>query len=235
MRGQASVRWLPPSTSASCSPSRASGSSCASARRPAYAEMRDSPVVLVGAINTDWATQLTAESDFVFDETRSRAQHSRERRAQDGSGRWREATATITKDYGLITRQLSGGAGQFLVQVAGISHFGTEAASEFLANKKEFADALRSQSINHEEEELSGHRLDGRHRRTSRAAPCRGCEQLVNLSRLRQSRLEVPNLSPPSSSISGVSVVGLHRRRAEAAHRTGAWPWKSPVRRFRAR
>jgi hypothetical protein len=30
--------------------------------------MRDSPVVIVGAINTDWATQLTSESRFVFDE-----------------------------------------------------------------------------------------------------------------------------------------------------------------------
>jgi hypothetical protein len=26
----------------------------------------------------------------------------------------------------------------------------------------------------------------------------------------------------------------VYRNRAEAAHRTGAWPWKSPVRRLRS-
>ena len=112
----------------------------------AYAEMRDSPVVLVGAINTDWTTELTSELNFVFDETRGAPNiHERE-----GAKRvWKMSTSDgqITRDYGMITRQLSGKAGQFLVQVAGISHFGTEAASEFLANKKEFTTALRTESI----------------------------------------------------------------------------------------
>ena len=54
----------------------------------------------------------------------------------------------ITRDYGLITRQVSGKAGQFFVQVAGISHFGTEAASDLLSNKKEFARILRSDAVN---------------------------------------------------------------------------------------
>jgi hypothetical protein len=52
-----------------------------------------------------------------------------------------------TRDYGLITRQLSGKTGQFLVQVAGISHFGTEAASEMLLENEELEKILRSESI----------------------------------------------------------------------------------------
>ena len=62
--------------------------------------------------------------------------------------------SNITRDYGLITRQLSGKAGQFLVQIAGISHFGTEAASEFLANKREFTEALQASSISLKEKNL---------------------------------------------------------------------------------
>ena len=112
-----------------------------------YADMRDSPVVIVGAINTDWATQLTSESHFVFDESRE-APAIRETVGAKRVWKMESRGAEITRDYGLITRQLSGKAGQFLVQVAGISHFGTEAASEFLANKKEFTDALHSESIN---------------------------------------------------------------------------------------
>ena len=60
----------------------------------------------------------------------------------------------ITKDYGLITRQLSGKAGQFMVQVAGISHFGTEAASELLSNQMELAAALREKAITFQQKNL---------------------------------------------------------------------------------
>ena len=102
-----------------------------------YADMRDSPVVIVGAINTDWATQLTSESHFVFDETRG-SPNIHETAGARRIWQMESSDSNITRDYGLITRQLSGKAGQFLVQIAGISHFGTEAASEFLANKKEF-------------------------------------------------------------------------------------------------
>lgn len=112
-----------------------------------YADMRDSPVVIVGAINTDWATQLTSESHFVFDETRA-APNIHETAGAKRLWQMESTNGNITRDYGLVTRQLSGRAGQFLVQVAGISHFGTEAASEFLANKKEFTEALRAKSIN---------------------------------------------------------------------------------------
>jgi hypothetical protein len=111
-----------------------------------YADMRDSPVVIIGAINTDWATELTSESHFVFDETRS-APNIHETAGEKRFWQMESSDGNITRDYGLITRQLSGKAGQFLVQVAGISHFGTEAASEFLANKKEFTDALHAKSI----------------------------------------------------------------------------------------
>ena len=111
-----------------------------------YAEMRDSPVVIVGAINTDWAPQLTSGLNFVFDETPG-APSIRETGGAKRVWKMESTDGNITRDYGMITRQLSGKAGQFLVQVAGVSHFGTEAASEILANKKEFAKALGSESI----------------------------------------------------------------------------------------
>jgi hypothetical protein len=112
-----------------------------------YADMRDSPVVIVGAINTDWATQLTSESDFVFDETRG-APNIHETTGAKRVWTMETSDGNITRDYGLITRQLSGRTGQFLVQVGGISHFGTEAASEFLANEKDLTNVLHAKSIN---------------------------------------------------------------------------------------
>ena len=111
-----------------------------------YAEMRDSPVVIIGGINTDWATQLTSELNFIFDQTPG-APNIHEVAGTKRVWKMESNGGDITRDYGMITRQLSGKAGQFLVQVAGCTHFGTQAASELLMDKKEFAKALRSESI----------------------------------------------------------------------------------------
>ena len=112
-----------------------------------YAEMRGSPVLIIGGINTEWATELISESNFAFDETLG----SPNIHETGGAKRvWKQETSDghVTRDYGLITRQLSGKAGPFLVQVAGISHFGTAAASEILVQPQELERVLRSESIN---------------------------------------------------------------------------------------
>lgn len=118
-----------------------------------YTEMRDSPVVIIGAINTDWATQLTSESNFVFDETLG-APNIHETGGAKRIWKMESSNGRITRDYGLITRQVSGKSGQFLVQVAGISHFGTEAASEMLVQQQELAKVLRSESISLQKKNL---------------------------------------------------------------------------------
>ena len=118
-----------------------------------YAEMRDSPVVIIGGINTEWATQLISETSFAFDESRG----SPNIHETGGAKRvWKQETSEgqVTRDYGLITRQLSGRAGQFLVQVAGISHFGTAAASEILVQPQELEKILRSESVNLQKKNL---------------------------------------------------------------------------------
>ena len=118
-----------------------------------YAEMRDSPVVIVGAINTDWATQLTSDAAFAFDESVGDPS-IHELAGAKRVWRMEKRGPQITKDYGLITRQLSGKSGQFLVQVAGISHFGTEAASELLVKQQELGELLRSKKIDLREKNL---------------------------------------------------------------------------------
>lgn len=118
-----------------------------------YADMRDSPVVLVGGINTEWATQLTSGAAFIFDESLS-SPSIHETAGLKRVWKMESSNGTITRDFGVITRQSSGKTGQFLVQVAGLSHFGTQAASEFLANKKEFSAALHSRAMSLQEKNL---------------------------------------------------------------------------------
>jgi hypothetical protein len=108
--------------------------------------MRESPVVIIGSINTEWATQLMSGLKFVFAEAPGEP-NIHEIGGAKRVWKMESVDGSISRDYGMITRQLSGEAGQFLVQVAGVTHFGTEAASDLLADKKEFAKILRSESI----------------------------------------------------------------------------------------
>jgi len=111
-----------------------------------YEEMRDFPTVIVGGIDTSWSPELTSGLAFTFDEAVSTPSIYETKGARRV---WKMDVSNghITRDYGLITRQLSGKTGQFLVQVAGISHFGTEAASEMLLENAKLAKILRSKSI----------------------------------------------------------------------------------------
>ncbi len=111
-----------------------------------YSEMRESPVVIIGGINSDWATQLTSDSAFAFDQS-VEAPSIREIGGAKRVWKIERNGSATTRDYGLITRQLSGRTGHFLVQVAGISHFGTEAASEMLSDQHELAAALRANGV----------------------------------------------------------------------------------------
>jgi hypothetical protein len=53
-----------------------------------YAEMRDSPAVIVGAINTDWATQLTSGQPLPLTNQLRRRTFMKQG-GRNGSGRWR--------------------------------------------------------------------------------------------------------------------------------------------------
>ena len=111
-----------------------------------YSEMRESPVIIIGGINSDWSTQLTSGSAFVFDQS-VEAPSIRETGGAKRVWRIERNSSDTTKDFGLITRQFSERTGHFLVQVAGISHFGTEAASEILTDPQELASALRANGV----------------------------------------------------------------------------------------
>jgi hypothetical protein len=111
-----------------------------------YAELRESPAVVVGAINTEWAPQLMSEATFAFDESIA-APSIYETRGAKRVWKLEVIDGHKTRDYGLITRQLTGKAGQFMVQVAGVSHYGTEAASELLLDNDELSKLLQTNSI----------------------------------------------------------------------------------------
>ncbi len=107
------------------------------------ADLRNSPSVLVGAFDNDWALQLNASLPFRWVE-------------RDGAGMildsssahrlWQQHWDTgkpIDTDYGLITRLLNAPTGQFVLMAGGIGPYGTEAAGNLLSDSAALATVLR--------------------------------------------------------------------------------------------
>jgi len=106
-----------------------------------FLELRDSPSIIVGAMNNRWTADLDSDFHFGIHDNNS-YQYIEEK----GTHRtWRtEYTERGAKDYGLITREPKGATGEFLVKIAGLQDGGTEAACEFVTNTEMMENVIRS-------------------------------------------------------------------------------------------
>ena len=112
-----------------------------------YAELRESPAVIVGGQNTPWSPELVSGLHFVFDDVHGEGAIRETVGAQRAWIMEAAPGGRSTRDYGLITRELSSRSGQFLIQVAGISDIGTEAAADFLDSPKELSNVLQNARV----------------------------------------------------------------------------------------
>jgi hypothetical protein len=118
-------------------------------RSVSLSDLRGKNCVLVGAFNNDWTLGLTGELRYYFESvTENGAEVSivRDRQTSDKSD-WRVVNAwpywKIPVDYALVSRIHNPTTEQSVVSVAGITHYGTLAAGEFLTNEAYFAEALK--------------------------------------------------------------------------------------------
>ena len=101
-----------------------------------FDDLRDGPVVLVGAFNNDWTLRLMGPQRFSFEREkdtfliRDRQNPDRKSRAID----YNTPYADVTKDYALISRVLEPTTERMVVVAAGLTGYGTLAAGEFLTN-----------------------------------------------------------------------------------------------------
>lgn len=94
-------------------------------------DLRSAPVVLIGAFNNSWTLEVTNSLRFTF------AKGTMIRDSYDKNRSWAihiRPDGTTTDDYAVITRLLGQGNGELTITAAGIGHYGTEAASDFLTN-----------------------------------------------------------------------------------------------------
>jgi hypothetical protein len=101
-----------------------------------FADLRDGPIVLVGAFNNDWTMRLMGSMRFSFDREnntfwiKDQQNPSRRNRAVDYSMPYLQ----LSEDYALISRVLEPTTERMLVVAGGLTGYGTIAAGEFLTN-----------------------------------------------------------------------------------------------------
>jgi hypothetical protein len=106
-----------------------------------YLELRDSPAIIVGGLNNRWTSEIDQDLHFGIHDN-----NTYQYIAEAGTNHvWKEeSTSRGVTDYGIITRELVGPTGQFLVKIAGMSDNGTEAASELVTNTDELSTVIQT-------------------------------------------------------------------------------------------
>jgi hypothetical protein len=109
-----------------------------------FADLRNSPAIVVGAFNNRWTLQMTANLHFAFVEEDG----IEKIREQGPAGRvWRPKWGPhgeVIEDFAVVTRLLNSKTGQFVVSTAGILADGTQAAAELVSSSRYLEEALRT-------------------------------------------------------------------------------------------
>jgi hypothetical protein len=109
-----------------------------------FADLRNSPAVVVGAFNNRWTMQMTSNLHFAFVEENGEPMI----REQGPAGRAWHAKfgphGEVIEDFGIVTRLLNSKTGQFVVSTAGTLANGTQAAGEFVSSSEYLEEALRT-------------------------------------------------------------------------------------------
>ncbi|HEY1499320.1 MAG TPA: hypothetical protein VGF88_07070 [Acidobacteriaceae bacterium] len=105
-------------------------------------DLRNGPAIVIGAFSNPWTMKLISGLHFSFVEDHG-VFHIQEQGAQDRS--WYDEldrNAAVAVDYGLVTRLVNSGTGQFTVAIAGITAPGSEAAAEVATSSDDLQRAL---------------------------------------------------------------------------------------------
>jgi hypothetical protein len=104
-----------------------------------FADLRDSPAILIGGFNNPWIMRLGASLRFHYVMDRDKDRAWIEDKQNPSRQTWRvnlKAPFSIfDKDYGVITRVKDPITERMTVIASGIASYGTIAAGEFLANE----------------------------------------------------------------------------------------------------
>jgi hypothetical protein len=110
-----------------------------------FADLRERPLVLIGAFNNEWSLQLTRNLRYTLSVDPARhLLYIRDRQHPDSRawawdtgphpGERDRASSTTLHDYALITRIIDSETGHDVIVMGGLYAYGTQTAGEFVAN-----------------------------------------------------------------------------------------------------
>lgn len=116
-----------------------------------FTDLRQGPAVLIGAFNDSWTMRLMSEGRFSFQREgafywiRDQQNPTDRHWSIDLSHLDSNGLPVLAQDYAVISRVSNPKTGNLLVIVAGLWGYGTQAAGEFLTNRR-FLDSLAAQA-----------------------------------------------------------------------------------------
>lgn len=111
------------------------------------ADLRHRTIVLLGAFNNPWTMDLTKDARFVFSQERRDGRLLWVIRDSKNKDQKWELSETypqpVTRDYAVITRVFEQGGEREVISAAGMNHFGTQVAAEFLCDPQFWRELAR--------------------------------------------------------------------------------------------
>jgi len=111
-------------------------------------DLREGPVVLIGAFNNEWTLRLTDQARFRFQRDLTTHESWIFDRDHPYDRKWLVHTTqpyrSVVQDYALVSRMLDPTTGELVVTAAGLTKYGTAAAGEFLSEPHYMQEVLRT-------------------------------------------------------------------------------------------
>jgi len=136
------------------------GSMLARAKKPydlrfsddiAFGDLRQSPIILIGAFNNTWTIQMDDRLPFIFRASRSIQEVGPPHRSWSTL---RDNRGNLTDDYSLVCREWHSKSGQVAFTVAGLDMTGTRGSAEFVTDPVRMNQALKELPVGWQEKNL---------------------------------------------------------------------------------
>lgn len=112
-----------------------------------FADLRESPAILIGAFTNDWTLRLMGHLRFTFEYGPDAGTHYVYDRLHPANRSWQLSDVwpdwKMPMDYAIVSRVLDPATGKMVIEAAGITQYGTAAAGEFVTNPDYLAQLIR--------------------------------------------------------------------------------------------
>lgn len=111
-----------------------------------FSDLREQPAILIGAFDNAWTLRLVGEMRYTFYKDFQGVELVRDRNHPEKSN-WKLLNSwpywNIPQDYAIVSRVFDHNTDRMVVVAAGITHFGTAGAGEFLSEPRYFSEVVR--------------------------------------------------------------------------------------------